>query len=248
MNDDFSNTESFYTEPERKNETPESPAAQPAHPEKAAHTPAKPSARRKAAEVVSSVFSPLLLPTYSAILVLWTTPLHNVRELTRLTTALMILVFTCFVPLAALLAAVRLGKVSDTKVRDRRQRFFLYPVAVIAYGFTAIYLHKVHAPGWFSGFFLGATLATITDMIVNFRWKISAHATCCGGMLGLCFFIAATELNDFFFLPWISGAVLITGAVCTSRLVLRAHTLSQLCAGLATGITAVAVMMSVCYF
>lgn len=197
----------------------------------------------KVAGAVSSVFSPLLLPTYCSILAMWTTPLHVVSESARLTTALMVLVLTCFLPLASLMAFVRLGKVADTKVRDRRQRYLLYPVAVIAYGVTALYLHHIHAPGWLAGFFLGACLASICAMAVNFRWKISAHATCCGGLVGMCFFIAASGLNDFFFLPWLTGAVMVLGVVCTSRLILKAHTPGQLAAGSFLGIAAVVVMM-----
>lgn len=206
-----------------------------------------PAASPRWAGIVSSVFSPLLLPTYGAILALWTTPLNSVRESVRLTTALMVLVITCFLPLGVMMAAIRMGKISDTKVRDRRQRYLLYPVAVIAYGLTAIYLYNVHAPGWFIGFFLGACLASIISMTINFRWKISAHATCCGGVLGLCFFIAFSGLNSLFFLPWLTGAVLITGAVASARLALKAHTQAQILAGTAVGIAAVIIMMSIFY-
>lgn len=234
---EFTPGQSFYS-------TPPPPA--PKEPQQPATvTPAeKKSPDPRWASVVSSVFSPLLVPTYAAILAMWTTPLNIVRESVRLTSALMVLVITCFVPLGVMMAAIRLGKISDTRVRDRRQRYMLYPVAVIAYGVTAIYLYNLHAPGWFTGFFLGACLASIISMTINFRWKISAHATCCGGFLGMCFFIAFAGLNNFFFLPWLTGATLVTGLVASARLALGAHTAAQLAVGTAVGLAAVILMMT----
>ncbi len=202
-------------------------------------------ASEKFASAISAAFSPLLMPSYCAMIAFWATRLSAAPEGARLTSAIVILLLTCFLPLAALLGAVRLGKVSDPRVRDRRQRIYLYPVAIVSYILCAWYLARVHAPSWLSGFFMGVALSCICAFIINFKWKISAHAAACGGMLAFILYIAITGLSDLFFLPWITGAVLITGAVGSSRLILKAHTIGQIIAGIAVAGLCVTAMMVV---
>lgn len=233
---------SLYTTPPPSEEKPA-----PAKPEKPNSPPPSDSGNSGWASFISTGFSPLLMPTYCAMIALWATRLSSAPEGARLSSAVVILLLSCFLPLAALLAAVRLGKITDTRVRSRRQRTYLYPVAIVAYILCAWYLVRVHAPMWLTGFFLGISLSSILAFIINFKWKISAHAAGCGGFIAFMFFIAVNGLSELFFLPWLSGAVIISGAVITSRLFLKAHTLMQVAAGFAAGLVCVSLMMFLLY-
>lgn len=201
------------------------------------------SAASKFARFFSTSFSPLLMPTYCTMIALWATRLSSAPEGARLSSAIVVLLLSCFLPLAAMLAAIRLGKVTDTRVRSRRQRIYLYPIAIVAYLLCAWYLFRVHAPSWLSGLFLGMSISSMCAFVINFKWKISAHAIGCGGLIAFIFFIAVTGLSELFFLPWISVAMLISGAVATSRLILKAHTIWQVIAGFTLGLVCVSTVL-----
>lgn len=221
--------------------TPYQPAEPPAKPEPEPND--RQSVIHRMAGYISATFSPLLLPSYAMIIAMWTTRLSSAPEGARLSSTVVILLLTCFLPLFALLGAIRLGKITDSKVRSRRQRVFLYPVAITAYLLCALYLAKVHAPQWLVHFFIGVCISSAGAFAINFKWKISAHATACGGLLAFMFYIEATSLSNLFFLPWLSAAIIITGAVATSRLILQAHTLAQTIAGTILGMLGVGIAM-----
>lgn len=195
------------------------------------------------ASAISTTFSPLLMPTYTVMVALWATRLVSASESARLSTAIVVLMLSCFLPLAVMLGAIRLGRVTDTKVRSRKQRIYLYPVAIVAYSLCAIYLWHVHAPMWLIAFFIGSTISCVCAFAINFRWKISAHGTACGGFIAFMAIVAATDLSNIFFLPWLTTAIIIAGAVASSRLILKAHTLTQVYAGLALGFIGVCASM-----
>ncbi len=190
----------------------------------------------KFAKYISYIFSPFLIPAYCAMTALWATKLSAAPVGARLSSAVVILLLTCLLPWATMLGAMRIGKITDTDVSKRKQRIYLYPVAITAYLLCALYLSKVHAPSWLSGTYLGMGISAIIAFIVNFRWKISVHGTACGCLLAFMFYIAINHLSDLFFMPWLSVAVLITGTVASSRLILKSHTMAQVIAGISTGL------------
>lgn len=193
---------------------------------------------------VSAVFSPLLVPTYGAMTAMWITPLREVPEGTRFATAGVIFLMTCVFPTAAILTRMKMGQASDLDLSNRHQRPAVYAFTLLCYVLTCLYMVKVKAPLWLLGFFIGGTGALATAMCVNYKWKISAHATAYGGLLGMLFYMAAAQLADVFFLPWLTGAVVCGGLLASARVRLGAHCLSQVVAGAANGLVWVLALMS----
>ena len=84
-------------------------------------------------------------------------------------------------------------------------------------------------------FLIGGGIAALTSVLINFKWKISAHGTGMGGLLALIFSIWMHGYNFFDFMPFASIALLATGIVGSARLILRRHTLGQVIAGTLNG-------------
>jgi hypothetical protein len=83
-------------------------------------------------------------------------------------------------------------------------------------------------------FFMGIFIATVAGLILNNYFKISMHAMGVGGLA------AAVVLASFFYetangIP-ISIALVITGLVCTARIVVSDHSLKEIYTGLFVGI------------
>lgn len=192
-------------------------------------------ARSRWAQIVSDVFSPLLVPTYAMALAMWITPLRVLPESGRLLATGFVALITAVVPFLAIMALIRLGHVSDRAITERAQRSVPYSVAVVCYAAASWTVNSFGAPMWLSMFFAGAAVATAFALVVNTVWKISAHATAVGGMAGMMAWFAAGGLADLGAMLWLSGVLALSGLVCTARLVLGRHTLAQVSAGFAAG-------------
>ncbi|PTT69551.1 phosphatase PAP2 family protein [Arthrobacter sp. HMWF013] len=130
--------------------------------------------------------------------------------------------FVCVLPLILLLALVRLGKVTDHHVSNRRQRA---PVMLMALGSVVaglVVLAATHAPRSVVVTVLAIVAGIIVLAAVSPFWKISGHAAA----------ISSSAVISVLMLgpAWLP-LVLLIPAVGWSRVVLRAHTLAQVVAG-----------------
>ncbi len=187
------------------------------------------------AQIVSDVFSPMLMPTYAMALAMWITPLRVLPESGRLVATAAVALITAVVPCLAIMLLMRLGRVSDRAISDRHERLAPYSVAIVCYGCAAWTMHTYHAPMWLIMFFIGAAVATVAALVITIFWKISAHATAAGGFVGMMAWFAVSGLADVGAMLWLSGAVVLGGLVCSARLALRRHTLLQVAAGFVLG-------------
>ena len=128
----------------------------------------------------------------------------------------------CVLPLIVLLVLVRLGKVTDHHVSDRKQRA---PVLLMALACIAVGL-LVRAAAGAPQSVVAMVLAVVGGVAVLAAvspfWKMSGHAAAvsCAAVVSVLMLGAA----------WAPLLVLVP-AVCWSRVVLRAHTVAQVVAG-----------------
>jgi len=130
--------------------------------------------------------------------------------------------FVCVLPLIVLLVLVRLGKVTDHHVSDRKQRapVLLMALACIAVGLLV--LTAAGAPQSVIAMVLAVVGGVAVLAAVSPFWKMSGHAAAvsCAAVVSVLMLGAA----------WAPLLVLVP-AVCWSRVVLRAHTVAQVVAG-----------------
>ncbi|MDE6097760.1 MAG: hypothetical protein K2L80_01975 [Muribaculaceae bacterium] len=188
------------------------------------------------AQIVSDIFSPILIPTYAYSIMMWLTPLVILPERVRLVTTAVIALITAVVPTASLLTLRRLGRISDAAVSRRNERLLPFALALVCYIGAAWYLGSVHAPWWAARFFLGAALAVAIALIITLKWKISAHTTAIAGMTGLIIWLAFRHLMFLQPMVVITVSIMLCGVVGSCRLALRRHTLAQTGAGFLLGI------------
>lgn len=193
------------------------------------------------ASICSALFSPLLVPLYATVLSLWGTYLMVTPLKARLMVTMAVLAFSFVAPMLVIyfLKAIKVVKSAD--LTERHERPIPYSVAIVCYIGLWVYLGHINAPQWFSSFFLASAIAAVVNLIVNFRWKISGHATGVGGLTMYCFFIYWRQITFIGFPTWFIVAVLVSGLVLSSRLQLQRHTVGQLAAGYLTGCVTVAV-------
>jgi hypothetical protein len=190
----------------------------------------------RVAQIISDVFSPLLLPTYSMILILAITPLSVLPLRTRLLSVLAIAFITAFIPTATIFTLIRMGRVSDNSISDRRQRTLPLIVVTLCYLASASYMLYVHAPEWLILFFVSAAVSSVLALIITHWWKISAHAISIGGIAGMLGWLTFNSVsNNITAMVWLSIAIVLGGLIGSARIILNRHTTAQVFTGLILG-------------
>ncbi|MFE4543577.1 phosphatase PAP2 family protein [Arthrobacter sp. NPDC056727] len=134
--------------------------------------------------------------------------------------------FVCVLPLAAVVLLVRLGKVTDHHVSDRKQRAPVLAMSVVSLLAGLAVLLAINAPYSVIVVVLAIVGGVVVLAVISLFWKISGHA----GAIALTAVIAVLILG-FQWLP----LLLLVPAVGWSRVVLRAHTVAQVVAGALVG-------------
>lgn len=189
----------------------------------------------KIAHILSWVISPIMVPTYAIFICLWCTALSLLPVSVRWNVVSMTWLITCLLPALAIVVLYWMKVVSGPGLNLRSDRFIPYSIVIACYLGEWWYLSNIHAPAWMRLFILAAAGAALTDVLVNIRWKISAHATAMGGLVALMFRIAISGHNTVTIWPYVLMSIILLGALCTARLILQRHTFGQVALGSLTG-------------
>lgn len=191
------------------------------------------------AKIISVVLYPLFIPTYGICLFCYMHGLH-VAPLTTgwiLVAILGTLVLTCVLPITAIWIMMKKGEVKDLYIDNPRERTMPYIYSALGFAFWSYLLVSIlHAPLFLSLIAIGATFAIGLVAIINRAWKISAHLTGFGGLVGgifcYCLGIGAIPTWSTFGL-WLGLSLLLMWA----RLHAEAHTPAQVSAGWLLGLS-----------
>ena len=141
------------------------------------------------ANIVSDVFSPLLMPTYAMIAAMWLTPLCLLPVGNRVSATAGIAFITCIIPLVFIFTMIRLGRVTDVSISDPRQRRAPYIVALLCYIGAAVFLASLKAPLWLVVFYGAGAIVLLLNLFITAKSKISAHTSAVGGTCALIFWL-----------------------------------------------------------
>ena len=187
------------------------------------------------AQTASDIFSPLLMPTYAMFAALWLSSLSLLPVSARLGACFGVFIATALIPMSFILVMMKLGKVSDTSISRPSERTIPFVVATLCYVGAAVYLRLIHTPLWMTLFPVGAAIVSLISLLINFKWKISAHAGASGGLVGFILWMACRDMIIYSPLLWLSMAIVVSGIIASARLVLGRHTLGQVAAGTLLG-------------
>jgi hypothetical protein len=197
------------------------------------------------ANFLSTVLSPLLMPTYGVFLVLWVSVLCLLPYGTRVVVLLICMGITCIMPLIFLSVLRHFKLVKDLHVNQREQRFIPYLFTTLCYGVAAYYLYYCHSPQWFVMFMVGSALTVLLMALISLKWKISAHMAGIGGIVALVYQLHVQGLNAFDLMWLLCLTIIVAGALGSARLALRRHDLWQVLAGVVVGFLTVSLTMRI---
>ncbi|HMH34699.1 MAG TPA: hypothetical protein VK543_16800 [Puia sp.] len=190
------------------------------------------------AHAFSIIFHPLFITTYVIGFLIYVHPFaySGIENNTKFFRFLSVFFTTLFLPLFSVFIAWRLGLVQSIQLRTNRDRIIPYVIVMIFYFWVWYVYNNQENPPISVHFLLGSFLAICGAWMCNIYYKVSMHAVAVGG---LSMFFLLFSFHD----PYASGlylsiAILITGIVCTSRLIVSDHTPFDIYSGLLVGILA----------
>lgn len=189
---------------------------------------------RTAAKIISYVFHPLFVPVYVGWFLIKELRLFSGLDEWR-QTLLIIQFFVNYtlLPLVTVLVAKGLGFIETIYLKTQRDRIIPY-IAVMIFYFWIWYVFKNQgAPKEAIVFSLAAFLSVCFGVFVNSFFKVSMHALSLGVVIMLLILLSLNSAVNFG--PYVSIGLLLTGLVCTARLVLNDHAPFDVYAGLFLG-------------
>lgn len=184
--------------------------------------------------VISTVFQPLLMPTYGVMLLFMYTyfGVAYSNRFWHIVTPIML--FSFVIPGILIYLLLRIGLISDLSLKVRKERFYPYFITLLSYSAMVIFYYKAQMPTWFITMMAGSIAIMIIAILITLVWKISAHMFGVGGLVGgvmsVCYYVEHSNPYWLFI-----GLFILAGSVGTSRLILKRHTLSQVIAGFLLG-------------
>jgi hypothetical protein len=199
--------------------------------------PPQPNAIKIAAKIISYIFHPIFIPVYVLIFLLKEQP-HLFAALTggkkTLTVIQFAMMYVLFPVVTALLLKA-LGFIDSIYMKTQRDRIIPYVICMIYY-FWIWYVIKNQSgyPDELIQFSFSIFISSVLGLMSNAYMKVSMHAMAAGAMVTLIFLLAL--MGNISSGIYLSVAILITGLVCSARLIVSDHSSKEIYTGLFIGV------------
>lgn len=189
------------------------------------------------ARICSTIFHPFIIPVAGVFLSLYYSYMRMLGTGYIVNILLMVVLFTIALPGLGVLLLYKTRHITSVGLVKREERTLPFIIFFCCYIMGAVFLWWANLRGMQLGFFIGGLVAIVVDLIVNRWWKISVHMTAMGGFTGLIFVMSFMQYIMYTeYIPLLQIlAVLGSGALGTSRIILKRHTIGQVCCGFING-------------
>lgn len=189
-----------------------------------------------AAHFFSYIFHPLFIPLYVVYFLLFIHPSYSAGfdARAKYQAILIVALNAVFFPLFCVLLLKGLGFVQSVFLHTQKDRIIPYIASGVFFFWTwHVFRQQSQYHPIFASFFFGVLLTASAALLANIYFKISMHAMGMGGVIGL--FLVIMAYNSMLMTWPLSLAFLITGIVCTSRLIISNHSTADVYLGLILG-------------
>lgn len=187
---------------------------------------------------ISVLFHPLLMATYGCLVIFFVIQNTIFDYLTpfgvkwRIT--LIVFLFSFVFPILNIYILYKLKRIPSFTLSEQSERTFPYLMTAAFYFGLFYLLLDLNIWPTVKLFVLGGGIAILLVALINTKYKISAHLTGAGGLLGAL--ISLSYLLKFDMTVYYMIVILLAGLLGSARLQLHEHKPSQLYTGFALGL------------
>ena len=148
----------------------------------------------------------------------------------------MIFVLTYIIPLVSIGMLRLTANISSFRLPEAKERFLPFIFVAVYYGLTTyLFYSKIVLGMAMILIFLCITITILSVAIISRRFKISAHAAGTAGLVAALLAVQSKYPDSQLFYP-IIGSILLLGVVCSARLQLNEHSLTEVFWGTLLGL------------
>lgn len=197
----------------------------------------------KVSHILSWILVPILMPVFGILLIFKLSILDVIPNNLQTAVTFVIAGINFFAPMLLILLLKSLGVVQDVGLNGQKERLIPYIITAVCYGCSAWFVASRGAPVWVAMFFCGGVVASLVNMAINFKWKISAHAAAIAGIVALLVRLQRDVAVESQLFVWLLITVGAAGLLGSARVWLGRHTVWQVLAGYFVGFCSVFFMM-----
>ncbi len=199
--------------------------------------------QKKIAKIISAIFHPFFIPTIGYLVLLSSDFYLSLLSWDAKRFLLLVVFFsTAILPMLSV-AIMALNPKFDMTMQNARDRIIPLLLTAIFYYIGFLLLNQVRVFSVFKLFLIASVLVLVVLLFITLKWNISTHMAAIGGMTATIFALSFRSGTNP--VTAIIIAVIVSGLVGTSRLILQKHNLKQLAAGYFLGFS---VLYSAVYF
>ena len=189
-----------------------------------------------AARVLSMVFTPFYLSLVGLIALFTFSYLSLMPWAYKLTVLALVFMFTILVPTLLIHFYRNYHGWTLIELGKKERRVVPYLLSIVSYFVCYYVMHRFNIPHFMSNILMAALVIQILCALINVWWKISTHTAAIGGVTGAL--QAFSMIFGFNPIGWLCVVIILAGMVGTSRMILRQHSLRQVCYGFLLGLVA----------
>lgn len=151
---------------------------------------------RKLSNGISWALHPFLLPLYMIGVLLTLTVFAHYPSGVKIYLLWVVALYAIIIPLLALGVLRSLGRISDYRIDDRRERLLPLLVGAVCYVLCAITIAKIPSAIFLRKFMIAAACCEVMCLVVSLYWKISLHLTAMGAVVALLVVMNIAGVGD----------------------------------------------------
>ncbi len=185
------------------------------------------------ARIMSMIFTPFYLPIVGLIALFIFSYMSLLPMMYKLVMLAMVYLLTVVAP-SLLIHLYRLCQGWTSHELGRKERRLVpYIISIVCYFACFFWMEYRNTPRVISIIVVVALTIQMVCALINIWWKISTHTAAIGGVAGAL--LAFSIIFGFNPLGWFSVVLILAGMVGSSRMILRQHSLRQVCYGFLLG-------------
>lgn len=195
--------------------------------------------------LISWLLVPLIMPVFGILFIFRLSILDVIPAGLQTAVTFVIAGINFIAPMLLIFLLKVFGLIQDVGLNGQKERLIPYIITALSYGGSAWFVASRGAPVWVSMFFVGGVVAAVINMVINLRWKISAHAAAIAGLIALLIRLQRDVAVEPKLFVWLLIVVGCTGLLGSARVWLNRHTVWQVLAGYLVGFCSVFFLMSI---
>ena len=186
------------------------------------------------ARLLSLVFRPSLYPLVGHAILFAFTYLSLLPWDFKLWVLSAVYVFTVALPYALIFLTRKLNRWSRQDMYQQHRRYMVYCINIICYVSCIYVFSNLYLPSFMGVILIVSLMVQCVCALVNMWHKVSRHSAGTGLIIGAL--LAYSYIFTFNPTWWLCVAILLSGAVMSSRMMLNNNTLGQVLSGTFIGI------------